>query len=138
MLSSHREKKADATLLLHLRERSNSVVQVDEGYRVVAFAERPTDEERGALASSGWANSGLQILNSRVLDFIPSEGPADLPRDVYIPMLGRSSIFGFPLSGYRCAIDSPERYAEAQAAVAQGRYEGVTATHLAGSWLERR
>jgi len=30
-------------------------------------------------------------------------------------------VFGFPLSGFRCAIDSPARLAEAAAAVAEGR-----------------
>jgi NDP-sugar pyrophosphorylase family protein len=53
---------------------------------------------------------------------IPAGRPADLPRDVYIPALRREPIYGFPLTGYRCAIDSLGRYAEAQTAVADGRY----------------
>ena len=30
-------------------------------------------------------------------------------------------LFGFPLSGYRCAVDSPERLTEARAAILEGR-----------------
>ncbi len=122
MRARHRERAATATLLLHQRVGSNSLVRLDEDGRITGFVERPGEEER--LASPfPWVNSGVQILTPRIIDEIP-DGPTDLPRDVYGPLLARETIYGYPLSGYRCAIDSPARYDEARAAVASGRYRG--------------
>ena len=67
-------------------------------------------------------NSGLQILRRDVLSHIPDGGPADLPADVYAPLAGQEPLFGFPLTGYRCAIDSLERYEAASEAVREGLY----------------
>ncbi len=120
MLAFHRAKQASATLLLHQRAQSNSLVQMDTVNRITHFIERPTDEQRQA-APYPWVNSGLQILNRRMLAHIPDQQPADLPRDVIMPALQQEPIYGFPLTGYRCAIDSPSRYMEAQVAVAEGR-----------------
>ena len=124
MVDFHRAKRASATLLLHQRAGSNSLVEMDENNRITGFIERPTEAERQA-APYPWVNSGLQVLNRRMLDYISAGQPADLPRDVYIPLLEQEAIYGFPLTGYRCAIDSPARYAEAQAAVAEGRYAEI-------------
>lgn len=121
LMKFHRAKRASATLLLHQRLGSNSLVQMDEANRITGFVERPTEAERQA-APYPWVNSGLQVLNRRMLAYIPAGQSADLPRDVYIPMLGLEPIYGFPLAGYRCAIDSPARYAEAQGAITEGRY----------------
>jgi mannose-1-phosphate guanylyltransferase/phosphomannomutase len=120
MLAFHRAKQVSATLLLHQRANSNSLVQMDSDNRITHFIERPTEEQRQA-APYPWVNSGLQILNRRMRPHIPDKQPADLPRDVFMPALQHEAIYGFPLTGYRCAIDSPSRYIEAQAAVAEGR-----------------
>lgn len=43
MLRFHREHKTLATLLLHQRARSNSVVSLDQQGRIIGFLERPTE-----------------------------------------------------------------------------------------------
>jgi NDP-sugar pyrophosphorylase family protein len=120
MARAHRAGAAAATLLLHQRAGSNSLVRMDDDNRITAFLERPTEEER-ARAPYPWVNSGAQMLNRRLLARIP-EGRGDLPRDVYVPLLNEERIFGYPIRGYRCAIDSPERYEEAKRAFTDGRY----------------
>jgi len=120
MLQFHRERGALATLLLHQRAKSNSVVTLDAEGRIVGFLERPTDEARHGHASR-WVNSGVCICAPEILDHIPAETPCDLPRDVFPKLAGTRRLFGFPLSGYRCAVDSPKRLAEARAALAEGR-----------------
>lgn len=51
MLQFHRKHKALATLLLHQRAYSNSIVSLDEKGRITNFIERPTEEaRRGELA----------------------------------------------------------------------------------------
>lgn len=124
LLSVHRQKRAYATLLLHERRNSNSLVHMDSESRITGFVERPTDEER-QNAPYAWVNSGVQVLSSEVIAHIPDKQPADLPKDVYVRLVERQHIYGVPLSGYRCAIDSPERYAEACRAVEDKRYNVI-------------
>jgi NDP-sugar pyrophosphorylase family protein len=121
MLAFHRSRAAAATLLLHQRAESNSLVYMEPDGRITAFVERPGEEERGTTPHA-WVNSGVQILCPSILEAIPDDRPSDLPRDVYVPLLTRVPIFGHPLGGYRCAIDSPSRYAEAQEGFSTGRY----------------
>jgi mannose-1-phosphate guanylyltransferase/phosphomannomutase len=119
LVEQHRKRRADATLLLHRRSGSNSHVELDAAGRIRAFVERPDAEQRRALGEA-WVNSGVQVLSAGLLAELPA-GPSDLPRDVYAPRCAELRMFGMPLEGYRCAIDSPERYAEAERALATGR-----------------
>ena len=120
MLQFHRERKALATLLLHQRACSNSVVSLDQKRRIIGFLERPTEEARRG-AKSPWVNSGICICDPQLLDEIPADVTCDLPRDIFPRLVDSGRLYGFPLSGYRCAVDSPDRLAEARAAIADGR-----------------
>ena len=120
MLHFHLERKALATLLLHQRARSNSVVSLDKEERIIGFLERPTQEARRGVESP-WVNSGICICGPQFLDEIPAGVACDLPRDIFPQLIDSGRLYGFPLSGYRCAVDSPERLAEARAAIADGR-----------------
>jgi NDP-sugar pyrophosphorylase family protein len=120
MLEFHRGRKALATLLVHQRKKSNSIVTLDEEHRIVGFLERPTEELRQGHVSP-WVNSGVCICATELLEHIPAHTGCDLPRDVFPKLVPSRRLFGFPLSGYRCAVDSPERLAEARAALAEGR-----------------
>lgn len=121
MLAQHRASGAAATLMLHQRAGSNSLVRMEADRTITGFVERPSDAER-AGSPFAWVNSGAQLLHRRLIARIPEAGPSDLPRDVYVRAVAEGEAFyGYPMTGYRCAIDSPERYAEAQAAVREGR-----------------
>jgi NDP-sugar pyrophosphorylase family protein len=119
LIDAQRKQRADATLLLHRRRGSNSFVELDAAGRVRAFVERPDPAARRTLGEA-WVNSGVQVLSAGLLAELPP-GPSDLPSDVYAPRCAELRLFGVPLDGYRCAIDSPERYAEAERALAGGR-----------------
>ena len=120
MLRFHRERGALATLLLHQRARSNSLVCLDAEGRITSFLERPDDPARRGV-SSNWVNSGICLCRPEIFTHIPPQTPCDLPRDIFPKLIRTGRVFGFPLSGFRCAIDSPARLAEAAAAVAEGR-----------------
>lgn len=120
MLRFHRERNALVTLLAHQRAKSNSVMTLDTERRITSFLERPTEEARQGQTSP-WVNSGICVCAPEVLAHIPSNTACDLPRDVFPRLVGTGRLFGFPLSGYRVAVDSPERLAEARAALAEGR-----------------
>lgn len=118
LLEVQRKQRADATLLLHRRSGSNSFAELAPDGRIRAFVERPDPSRRNSLGEV-WVNSGVQLLAASLLAELPP-GPSDLPRDVYAPRCGELRLFGVPLEGYRCAIDSPERYAQAERALAAG------------------
>lgn len=120
MLGFHRANHALATLLIHERSRSNSVVALDSENRIIDFLERPDDVARQNM-SSVWVNSGVCICSRQVLSMIPPDKACDLPRDIFPRLVATRRFFGYPLSGYRCAVDSPERLTEATVAVANGR-----------------
>jgi NDP-sugar pyrophosphorylase family protein len=120
MVEFHRTRRALATLLVHQRARSNSVVTLDKEQRIIGFLERPNEEDRTGV-SSLWVNSGICICDPEFLDAIPANIPCDLPRDIFPKLVDSGRLYGFPLSGYRCAIDSPERLAEARSALAKVR-----------------
>ena len=126
MLEFHRHKRSLATLLVHRRARSNSIVALDQERRIVRFLERPEESLRSAIASP-WVNSGICICEPEVLDAIPARMFCDLPRDIFPRLVATTRLFGFPLSGYRCAIDSPARLEEARKAILEGRCRGVAA-----------
>ena len=120
LLAFHRERRALVTMLVHQRAHSNSIVAMDDNRRIVGFWERPDEKTRQNIKSN-WVNSAICLCEAAVLDHIPSDTICDLPRDIFPQLIDTGRLFGFPLTGYRCAIDSPQRYAEAQSAVAGGR-----------------
>jgi mannose-1-phosphate guanylyltransferase len=120
MMAAHLSRGALATVLVHRRARSNSVVAFDDTGRITSFLERPSDAER-AGHESPWVNSGVCVCSPEILDHIPGNRPSDLPRDVFLPLVKTGRLHAMPLAGYRCAIDSPERWREAEAAVVAGR-----------------
>lgn len=119
LVDRHRSRNAVATILVHERERSNSVVAFDEEGRVTSFLERPDEAERSTIKSR-WVNSGIAVLSPTIFQRIPYAGYSDLPRDVYRALVADGALFAAPLSGYRCAVDSPERLEQARDAAARG------------------
>lgn len=119
MIKFHQKNLALSTLLVHQRLNSNSMVEMDENGKITKFIERPKEDER-KLISTSWVNSGIFLFNPEIFKFLLPEKPLDIPRDLIIPNLGLGRFFGFPLTGYRCAIDSDLRLKEAQNAVTQG------------------
>ena len=123
MVRTHRERKALATLLLHQRAKSNSIVSLDEQNRISGFLERPTEEARQGVVSP-WVNSGVTLCSPEILDAIPAGVSCDLPRDIFPKLLETRDLYGFPLSAFRCAIDSPERLSQARLAAENGHVTG--------------
>ena len=127
LIDVHRREDAFATLLVHQRPGSNSIVNMDDTGCIIDFIERPTDEQRAALTSS-WVNSGVYMLCRGVLKYIEAGRSYDFPRDIFTSIIHHERIFGVPLTGYRCAIDSQERYTDAENAIKSGLYQAGSDT----------
>lgn len=119
MAQFHLQQEAIVTLLLHRRANSNSVVCLDSASRITSFLERPTPEQRRNVTSD-WVNSGICMGGPELLREIPPGVSCDLPRDIFPKLVRTGRVFGFPLSGYRCAVDSEERFRAAEEALASG------------------
>ncbi len=130
MVEGHQSHGAIATLLLHQRAGSNSLIDMDGNGRITDLLERPSEKERKERPYP-WVNSGLYLFGPRIFSYIPPGEPVDFPKGVFQRIFGLEPLFGFPLTGYRCAIDSADRYKEAALAVQSGSY-AVPKTSLRG------
>ena len=120
MLTRHMERDALLTMLVHEREHSNSVVQVDSDWRVLDFLERPTVAARAGV-DSPWVNSGIYALSPTLLERYRAP-PSDVARDLLPLAMASGRVYAEPLSGFRCAIDLPERIREAELALSTNRW----------------
>lgn len=121
LYESHKARShAAATIVLHERSKSNSVVEMDGDKKIVRFIERP--EREVADKKQNWVNSGLYCFNRSVLGCIPENEFCDFPRDIFSGMVDRGTLYGYPLEGYRCAIDSPDRYEKARQDFSNGLF----------------
>ena len=109
LLNSHKNKsEAIATIILHKRIKSNSIVEIDKENKITKFIERP--QEKGNHNKEHWVNSGLYCFNKEILEYIPEAVYSDFPKDIFPKLIASSRLYGYPLKGYRQAIDSPDRY----------------------------
>ena len=113
------DRGALVTILVHERRGSNSVATIGAGGMVTGFVERPSGADRGDLESN-WAFSGVAVLDPSVLRTIP-RGVSDLPRDLLPSLASEGRLYAAPLTGYRCAVDSPTRLHALRADVEAGR-----------------
>jgi mannose-1-phosphate guanylyltransferase/phosphomannomutase len=116
LADEHVRRGAFLTLLVHYRRGSNSVVVLDEERRMVDFAERPAADDPVRLRSS-WTNSGIWMCSPELLDLVPPP-PSDLARDLLPRLVGRTDVYAEVLTAARVAVDSPERYREAEVMLA--------------------
>lgn len=99
---------AKASIILHERSKSNSVVEIDGENKITRFIERP--EKEVADKKQNWVNSGLYCFGRKIIEYIPENEYCDFPKDIFSRLVCEGALYGYPLESYRCAIDSPERY----------------------------
>jgi NDP-sugar pyrophosphorylase family protein len=119
MASLHTKRAALATILVsesYDRLAGGLVECADDG-RVLRFLEKPAGAEDGPRLENG----GVYLLEPRVIDSIPAEGPSDFGRDV-IPTLIRAGepIYCHRAEGFVRGIDTPDRYRNLERALRGG------------------
>ena len=116
----HIEKNGKATILLHRRKKSNSIVKLDNDGRIIDFLERPSEPTH--VEEESWVNSGIYCFSPGIFKFIPENSFCDFPRDIFPLLIEQRNLYGLPLNGYRCAIDTPDRYLLAQQDIDQYKF----------------
>ena len=105
----HKAKGGLATIALHRRRdpTRSGIVGLDPHQRMVRFLEKPAKEK----IFSRWVNSGIFVLEPRVLDLIPEEGAPDFGRDIFPALVAEGRpIYGYPFSARERLwwIDTPK------------------------------
>ena len=119
MFMFHKENNALGTIALtSVEDTSKYGVANLAGNKILDFVEKPSKEE----APSNFINSGLYILESEVIDYVP-EGFAMLEKDVFPKLAQEGKLFGYPFSGYWKPIGDLKQYEEAISDLEKGQLE---------------
>ena len=116
----HREKGALATIALRRVYDTSEfgVVDISEDSEILGFQEKPDPTE----AISTLANTGIYVLEPRVLDYIPKDTFFDFAKDVFPKFLENGERFvGYQGDFYWSDIGTLEAYRQAQYDVLSGR-----------------
>ncbi|MGD8190066.1 sugar phosphate nucleotidyltransferase [Brevibacillus ginsengisoli] len=109
----HLEKEALATLVLtHVENPLEfGMVMTDDDGRIVRFLEKPTWSE----VFTDTVNTGIYILEPRVLAYIPKDQEFDFSKDLFPQLLAQNNpLYGMASNGYWSDIGSMEIYRQAQ------------------------
>lgn len=116
----HREKKADATLVLtsHPDPLEYGLVVTGPDGRVLRFVEKPAWRQ----VVTDLVNTGIYFLSPRILDRIPEGRPYDFGRDLFPALLRENAaLYACAAEGYWCDIGDPAAYLACNAAALSRR-----------------
>ncbi len=119
-LSFHKQNKADATILLTSVENPTeySAVITSEDNRVMHLCENPDWDE----VCTDIINTGIYILEPKILSLIPPFCPYDLSKNLLKQMLRMNlSVFGHKTEGYWCDIGSARDYRKCHKDIFDGK-----------------
>ncbi len=108
-LSFHKQNRADASILLTSSENPTeyAAVVTSEDNRVMQLCENPDWDE----VCTDMINTGIYIIEPKILSLIPPFCPYDLSKDLLGQMLNSGlSVYGFKADGYWCDIGSAQAY----------------------------
>lgn len=108
----HASARTLASMKIHKRVNGVSRVDLDAAGYVTAFRTQPTSSTDAA--EEHWVNSSLYALTPRAIETAPLGQFSDLNSSVMQPLIQQRQLTAFPCSGYRLAVDSPERLAKFQ------------------------
>lgn len=114
MFQFHKQKKADATLVLHKSDhpQDSTVVKIDKKNKILGFIDKPGEnwEKYGNLTKTS-----LYILKKDIINFITKDQTIDFAKDVFPKMLKRGKgLFGYVTKEYVKDIGTPQRYKEVE------------------------
>jgi len=116
----HREKEAFATIVLTRVEDPlpYGIVITDDSGRVVRFLEKPSWGE----VFSDTINTGIYIVERKILDFIPANKEFDFSKDLFPVLLGKKKpIYGYIAQGYWKDVGSLQEYRTANMDILLGK-----------------
>jgi mannose-1-phosphate guanylyltransferase/phosphomannomutase len=128
----HKQKKAEATMVLSRVENplSYGVVIINEDGKITRFLEKPS----WGQVFSDTINTGIYILEPKVLDLVPPATTFDFSQNLFPQMLSeKRRLFGYVASGYWRDIGNTDEYYQAH----QDLLEGSLKLGSFGSKIEK-
>lgn len=114
LISFHLKHNKMATVVVHRRKKSNSIIDFNSQNQITQFIERPSEDILQKYTNEFWVNSAIYCFQSSVLELIKDGGVQDFPKDVFPLVMEKNELYAYPLEGHRVAIDTEEKYKEAQ------------------------
>ena len=105
----HRQKKADATLILYRHETplEYGLVMTDEAQKITQFVEKPA----WGQVCTNTINTGIYVLNPNILELVPQDTPFDFGKDLFPALLKEQRpMYGYTAEGYWCDIGDCRAY----------------------------
>jgi NDP-sugar pyrophosphorylase family protein len=112
-LNAHAQHQGIATICVHRRSKSNSIIEFDANMKIVDFIERPEATTLAKYTNEFWVNSAIYCFKPKILNFIQANTIQDFPKDIFPLLIPINELFAYKLDAKRYAIDSEERYLEA-------------------------
>jgi len=108
IIKFHKEKKADVTLCTHPNSHpyDSSLIITDSNSRVVKWLNK--EDERKFYHNR--VNSGVHILNSKVLDLVSEPKKVNFDREILKANLDSLNIYAYDTPEYIKDMGTPERY----------------------------
>ncbi len=118
----HKSKKADCTILLAEKPYplEYGVVMCGEDGRVSRFIEKPAWSQ----VFSDCVNTGIYIINPRVMDLVPENKKYDFAKDLFPRLIG-GKMYGWRVEGYWCDVGSIKDYYTCNYDAATGKVGGI-------------
>lgn len=121
LLSFHREREAEATILLTPVEDPSAfgVVPTEEGGRVTGFIEKPARDE----APTNMINAGIYVLEPSVLERIPQGKEWSAERALFPELVSEGArLYALPTNAYWMDVGTPDKYLRANMDAIDGRF----------------
>ncbi len=132
VLSFHRDRKAEATILLTPVEDPSAfgVVPTQDDGRVTGFIEKPPRHE----APTNMINAGIYVLEPSVLARIPVAREWSAERALFPQLVSENApIYGFSTDAYWMDVGTPDKYLRANMDAISGRFGMVSGTDIDAS-----
>jgi NDP-sugar pyrophosphorylase family protein len=112
-INFYEKHRAIAIIGLYSNKREiwkSGVVLLDKDYAVRDFIEKPSFKGKIKLLNKGLINTGVYILNPKIIDYIP-EGYSDFGKDIFTKLMQKMiPIYGYRFFAQLVVIDTPELY----------------------------
>jgi mannose-1-phosphate guanylyltransferase/phosphomannomutase len=137
IIAQHQARQAAATLTLYRvpNPLEYGVIVLDGEGRVQQFLEKPSWGE----VISDTVNTGIYVLEPRILDYFEPGIPFDFSKDLFPMLLERGDpMYGYVADGYWCDIGNLQEYMRASNDLLEGRVHlEPLGTHIGGNiWCE--
>ncbi|MDR0852170.1 MAG: HAD-IIIA family hydrolase [Clostridiales Family XIII bacterium] len=115
----HQESGADATIFVHPNDHpfDSGIIITDEDLYVTKWLHKEDDR----LWYQNRVNAGLHFLSAEVLDRFETPVKKDLDRDILMPLIALESLHAYASPEYVKDIGTPQRLAEVEHDMAQGK-----------------